>query len=375
MFIRDSIMSSLRNQNRQIKKAPIIEKSSKKDMREIIFEDIDDNFSRGNYLDLEVVIMKKNGYINATKMCNFIGEKIDKNVRLRKWKDNQSSEELIVEIFSNFGDSSKNSNSSENNDRGIYDKASKFLLIRISVGKNELRGTYCHPLLISHIASWASPKFALKVSHIVNNFAINQEIEKRDLIIEEQKRKLKKKDKKIDVMHRDILAIIEMNKKLERKNKKILEINKKMNNTLNDVNNKHDAIHDKLDIVVNDRVVSTGKQKDTHMLVIWKNNIDESNYDEGDAPYPYYTRRILRQKYNKSLKDHKEKYQKSECLLVIDYTPNAINLWKRIKKKCGKNIIVDGTGNGFKLNSKYSEKRFIKDAKRVHNERLKTRNI
>ncbi len=31
-----------------------------------------------------------------------------------------------------------------------------------------IRGTYVHPLLIPHIASWISPEFAIKVSEIVN---------------------------------------------------------------------------------------------------------------------------------------------------------------------------------------------------------------
>lgn len=41
-----------------------------------------------------------------------------------------------------------------------------------------MRGTYVHPLLIPHIASWISSAFAIKVSIIVNNFIVNEYKEK-----------------------------------------------------------------------------------------------------------------------------------------------------------------------------------------------------
>jgi hypothetical protein len=42
----------------------------KNDIREISFKDINDVYSWGNYGDFKVIIMKENGYINATKICN-----------------------------------------------------------------------------------------------------------------------------------------------------------------------------------------------------------------------------------------------------------------------------------------------------------------
>ncbi len=50
----------------------------------------------------------------------------------------------------------------------------------------ELRGTYIHPLLISHIASWASPKFAVKVSRIINEQSIRVKDTKIDELIKKQ---------------------------------------------------------------------------------------------------------------------------------------------------------------------------------------------
>ncbi len=35
-------------------------------------------------------------------------------------------------------------------------------------------GTYCHPLLIPHIACWISSSFALKAASIINYFLIEE---------------------------------------------------------------------------------------------------------------------------------------------------------------------------------------------------------
>src|SRR5579872_1624637 len=40
------------------------------DIMNISFEDINDKFCYGNYCGIKVVIMKENGYINVTKICN-----------------------------------------------------------------------------------------------------------------------------------------------------------------------------------------------------------------------------------------------------------------------------------------------------------------
>ena len=45
-------------------------------MQQIIYENINSDFGYGTFLDLRVVIMKKNGYINATKMCKLFDRKL-----------------------------------------------------------------------------------------------------------------------------------------------------------------------------------------------------------------------------------------------------------------------------------------------------------
>ena len=61
----------------------------------IIYNTIEANHSSGytfgnaKYGEFEVIMMKKNGYINATKLCN-LGNK-----QLKNWLQNDSSKQMI----------------------------------------------------------------------------------------------------------------------------------------------------------------------------------------------------------------------------------------------------------------------------------------
>jgi hypothetical protein len=121
----------------------------------IIFEDINGEYGYGMYLGLKIMICKRNGFVNATKLC----AKFDK--RLKHWLENQSSKELIEEVRA----------------AGIP------ATLEIKEGTlnrfaNELsksyNGTYVNKLIIPHIASWISPSVGIKVSQIVNEFVVSE---------------------------------------------------------------------------------------------------------------------------------------------------------------------------------------------------------
>ena len=123
--------------------------SKTNNINNIIFKDINEDYSFGKYGDFNVIIMKKNGYINATKLCSNAETKNGTRKEFYRWLENNNSKILIKEI-STFLEISQ-------------DK----LLITITGGSKKLtiiRGTYIHPLLITHIAYWISPKFAINVS-------------------------------------------------------------------------------------------------------------------------------------------------------------------------------------------------------------------
>jgi hypothetical protein len=117
---------------------------------ELEYEAIDDTYSKAKYGDFEVIMNIKTGYINATKLCAYGGKRVD------NWLSNKNSKELMKEFEDTINIS--------------LETPSK-ILKSISGGQNTtIRGTYVHPDLVPHIASWVSSKFAFKVSKIINEW-------------------------------------------------------------------------------------------------------------------------------------------------------------------------------------------------------------
>ena len=110
----------------------------------LAYESINDTYSKARYGEFEVIINMKTGYINATKLSADGGKRFD------NWIRNDVAKELIKQC------------------RLLICEESTML---VKGGQIPIiTGTYVHPDLIPHIASWVSPKFAIKVSKIVNDF-------------------------------------------------------------------------------------------------------------------------------------------------------------------------------------------------------------
>ncbi len=124
---------------------------------------------------------KNTGYINAAKLCSLAFNKEGKPKQFIHWRENIDSKALINAVSAS---------------------------IRIPINTllvepklpNELRGTYVHPDLIPHIAAWASPEFAVKVSKIVNA-----------QLVYEYKETIRAKDTKIDDLQRTLDEIKQQN--------------------------------------------------------------------------------------------------------------------------------------------------------------------
>jgi len=147
----------------------------------LLYENINSDYCRASYGEFKVVMMNKNGFINATKLC------ISGGKRLESWHRNSGSKEMIEFFTSQLNTECK---------------------IGIAGGKNtEISGTYVHRYLIPHIASWVSPTFSFKVSRIVDDFLIKErqrEVDIRDGIIKE-------KDTKIESLERMIKQTLKNN--------------------------------------------------------------------------------------------------------------------------------------------------------------------
>lgn len=125
-------------------------------MQSIIYESINEKFGYGEYLGFKVIIMKENGYINATRMLKNIEEITGKRKDFHDWKRIQQAQELIEAVENDLKAV-----------RGI--SVSAFYTEKGGIQEFQyLQGSYVHPDIIVHIASWASPKIGIKVSRIVN---------------------------------------------------------------------------------------------------------------------------------------------------------------------------------------------------------------
>lgn len=123
---------------------------------QITYNDIDNNYSEGFYGDYKIIIMKNNGYINATYLCNKFLNKYNNKKRFREWKRNIKSKEIINQIALD-----------------LNIPVSKMMIL-ISEGQNITRGTYVHPILIPNIISWISSSNEVKIFKILMNIIMNK---------------------------------------------------------------------------------------------------------------------------------------------------------------------------------------------------------
>ena len=297
---------------------------SETDIHQIIYKDIDSKYAYAKLDKLDVIMMKKNGYINATKLCDNAGK------RFRQWKANKSSKQLIEEV------------AKENNTP----------IQKIMEGKYITRGTYVHPKLIIHIVSWCNPKYALIVSNIALDFHATMAAEKKDIL-------LKKKDDKIDRMNKKINMLLQDNDEFRRKD--------------DIMSDKIDKLVDEID-TRSDNYVVEGNPSSRHILVIIKTNegtriIKKRGIRRTVRPeYDYIALRIMKKSYSQRINSVKKEFPEMAILTEIKYTPNSMNLWGRIRKDMGGNRI-QVSGSRFKRMIGYSERRMIRDIQRINDQK------
>jgi hypothetical protein len=125
------------------------------EQKDITFEDINDEYCYCKYMEFNVIMMKKNGYINATKMCQDISEETGSKKPFRNWKENKNANEILSNMSTELN---------------ITQKELMYVITTSAPKKAIICGTYVHPILITHIAMWCSPSFAVKISLFVEEW-------------------------------------------------------------------------------------------------------------------------------------------------------------------------------------------------------------
>jgi hypothetical protein len=228
----------------------------------LAYESINDTFSKARYGEFEVIMDIKTGYINASKLC------ADGGKHLKHWSENKNSKELIKECLESHGSEIRP------------------VTMTVSGGQiTTIRGTYAHPDLIPHIASWVSPKFAIKVSKIVNDFLIRErEEEIRRLTGEKSElvKMLEESEKRRKEDHNESLKMLEdMKKQNEKTHDKLDDANKKLDKADNEIEElqcKVEIVSERLDIVIDEVVPPCPVVELREEIGIWKLNDKSSKF-------------------------------------------------------------------------------------------------
>src|SRR2546428_5647193 len=125
-------------------------------INDIAYEQIRDSYYYGAYGEFKLIINKEYGYINATKLCK------DGGKHFFHWNESKASKQLkqvlenhLKENYMAVDYTPHNSLTLGDTSIGIPSEVCKYVQTE---NKTEvdclISGTYCHPLLVPHIASW-----------------------------------------------------------------------------------------------------------------------------------------------------------------------------------------------------------------------------
>lgn len=276
----------------------------------LAYENIDDTFSKARYGDFEVIMNRKTGYINATKLSADGGKRFD------NWIRNDVAKELIKQC------------------RLLICEESTML---VKGGQIPIiTGTYAHPDLIPHIASWVSPKFAIKVSKIVNDFLIREreeEIrrltgEKSELVKMLEESELRRKED-----HKESLKMLEdMKKQNEKTHDKLDDAHKKLDKAgdeIEDLQCKVDTVSERLDIVIDEVVPPCDTAELREEIGIWKLNDKTSKFTHKVFCRQIKTAHIARTRLLKE-------FPNATLFREINPSPNSKNFLHNLKEMYGK---------------------------------------
>ncbi|AYP74175.1 N1R/p28-like protein [Fowlpox virus] len=351
------------------------------DFSDLVTREIDERFCYIQYDKFELIMMKENGFINATKLCKLGGK------NLKHWLENKQSKDLIKEledinsVWKPFP-TGRNSGQLE------------IIIIVSNEGKNdkkyEVSGSYVHQDLLPHIASWISPSFAIKVSKIINCYVSGkyefklkereEEIRKRENKINElvellykfndkydrdiseakehyrqQRKQAKKHNKRMEEKYdNDTRELKEYNKRMEEKydrdTRELKEHNKRMEEKYNkDTKELKEGLKElkeqnkelktelkKIEERLKDKVINPSSPNKLHRLVILQNKRD---------PNSFKTLRLQAERLNQETNKYKNEYK----VFFNAYEPNAVSCFNRLKERLLEQERVKISYNDFTL--------------------------
>ena len=301
----------------------------------ICFRQIRDNFYFGQYGNFNVVIDKSNGFVNATKLCADGGKKFC------HWNETKVSKELINTLQQyNFNIALDDDQTQEPWSIANYSpvgEVTRYIhTLNVSEDDKAISGTYCHPLLIPHIACWVSPQFALKAASIINFFIVEEwrcRLQAAEMIYQQRTQLLEHQNHALTDHNMVLEGTVNewcnaANEKLE-----MVEVKKETINALEDQ--------------MTNKIKVQQKWASTHAFCLLRVN-DGENY------LPYYAIRCQRRAMSSTITKLRRRHPRAEVLYHQNKIPNSINLFTRLRE----GSIVKTKRNYCMLLS-YDEKEFL----------------
>jgi hypothetical protein len=310
----------------------------------IIQEPINDEYGWGCYGDFRVIIRSKDGFINATKLCA-----LHKSKRFDHWLANKGSQQLIEYM------------------KAVPRIPGTDITQTVEGGNLPLiTGTYVHPHLAPHIASWVSPEFAVKVSQIVNNY-----------IVRDYKEQVRVKDDKIDELSRKIDQQSEENKRQSEEMKKqseeihlLLEGSNRLERNL-DVANENIVCA----LVTSGRVSERSVPLD-RVAPSKKEQFVVIDLNKPGLQLPYCVIRGQDAYAQACITRKRRLYPELRMVVQLVDHPNSVELWNAVKIRMGGNMLFFPKTNRFRLEN-VTEKEFVEavhscdaEKRRLHQEML-----
>jgi len=273
---------------------------TRNDIRNIAFEAINDRFSKGVYLGVEVTIDMTNGYINGPHLVGQVKTKGGEPKKFNEWKRSKESKILLEFLTAEI--------------------SSFEPIVDVTDSPNGLRGAYIHPHLVSHVAQWASPIFAHKVSVILNNYAITEAIRKKDIVISSLETKIDEQNAKIDEQNKKIDELLDYAREAKEETAQVLVELDNVSVEAKETNERLETVQTKLGIAVERRVPLDPVSLRNETFTIYGK--------PGQNDY-----KVIRcQHKNKPQSVTRCKSQGYTQLIYSKDDPNAVNIWNRVRE-------------------------------------------
>ncbi|ARE67738.1 SWPV1-139 [Shearwaterpox virus] len=307
------------------------------DFSDLVTREIDERFCYIKYDKFDLIMMKENRFINATKLCKLGGKDF------HRWKRLDGSKELMIKV-------------TEMNEiwKSASPRSGGGIIIEIN-GSNQyteydIAGSYVHQDLIPHIASWISPLFAIKVSKIINCYVSGKyefNLKEKENKIDELMELLYKFNDKYD---RDTLELKELYREQRKEAKTLRKINERMEEKydkdtqelkqglkeLKEENKDLKTELKKIEELLRDKVINPSSPNKLHRLVILQKKRD---------PNSFRTLRVQAKGLDRELDKVKHDFK----VFFNAYEPNAVSCFNRLKERLLEQERVKISYNDFTL--------------------------